>query len=264
MINQNSLIGISGKSQAGKNTIADIIQWLKTRPDMSFSSFILLEKYEREEKWKQVSFARKVKEVVSILTGINVDDLEKQEVKNRVLGCEWGRYIRYRHTREVFSHAPAANIPFEKMTVRQLLQEVGTNAIRDVIHPDVWINALFADYYETRGMEAVPDHRKHLYACNWLITDVRFPNELEAIKLRGGIVIRVERNTELRYPELWGEFQQQTKYDEWDDFLKTRNQFKNVYHPSESSLDNATFDLIIENNSGLEDLIKGVKTVFKT
>ena len=28
---------------------------------------------------------------------------------------------------------------------------------------------------------------------NWIITDVRFPNEADAIKGRGGIIIRVNR-----------------------------------------------------------------------
>lgn len=72
------------------------------------------------------------------------------------------------------------------MTPRLLLQIIGTDCIRNKVHPNAWVNALFADYkYEIHRSE-VPTRAagfidQHVYP-NWIITDMRFPNELEAIK----------------------------------------------------------------------------------
>jgi hypothetical protein len=64
------------------------------------------------------------------------------------------------------------------MTVRDFLQKLGTDAMRNGLHTNVWVNALMADYDKD---------------SNWIITDTRFPNEAMAIKEKGGIIIRVDR-----------------------------------------------------------------------
>ena len=63
-------------------------------------------------------------------------------------------------------------------TVRELLQEVG-QGLRDAIDPNLWIKALFANTEDW---------------SNYIIADVRYPNELEAIKERDGVLIRIDRN----------------------------------------------------------------------
>lgn len=62
------------------------------------------------------------------------------------------------------------------MTVREVLQKFGT-AIREGVHPDFWVRAL---------MEGTDD-------WDIIIPDVRFPNEAEEIRKRGGILVRIER-----------------------------------------------------------------------
>ena len=88
------IIGISGKMQSGKNTVASIIQYLIYKDkvkngSLSLDAFLnntfIGDSY---SGFIQKSFAAKLKQIVSILTGIPVEDLEKQEVKNRVLGEE--------------------------------------------------------------------------------------------------------------------------------------------------------------------------------
>ena len=76
---------------------------------------------------------------------------------------------------------------------------------------------------------------------------MRFPNELEAVKSRGGITIRVNRP----YTTVVG----------GNGIPATFNQ--NQFHPSETSLDNAEFDYTIENNSSIEDLIHTVSLILK-
>jgi hypothetical protein len=66
--------------------------------------------------------------------------------------------------------------------VRRLLQHTGTEAGRGVLGEDVWINAVL-----DRIDEAPVEKR-------WVITDVRFPNEADRIKFRGGVVIRINRS----------------------------------------------------------------------
>lgn len=134
-----NLIGISGKAGSGKNTVASFLQDI----DPSF---------------EQKAFAAKLKEVASILTGVPAHRFEDQEFKKETMPEDWWRE--------------------DKPTYRQFLQEVGTDALRNVIHPNIWVNALFADW---RGYS------------RWIITDVRFPNEYKAIKDKGGIIVRVDR-----------------------------------------------------------------------
>lgn len=63
-------------------------------------------------------------------------------------------------------------------TPRQLMQTVGTEWGRDIVHPELWLLALL--------------HRVH--AKGAIVSDVRFPNEAKAILDRGGIVIRLHRD----------------------------------------------------------------------
>ena len=67
-------------------------------------------------------------------------------------------------------------------TPRQFMQWLGTEFGREMIGPDVWVEA-----WRRTIDEALTDE-------NGIVADdVRFPNEAEAIRAMGGIVIRIER-----------------------------------------------------------------------
>ena len=104
-------------------------------------------------------------------------------------------------------------------TVRELLQEVG-QGLRDAIDPDLWIKALFAN---TEGWS------------NYIIADVRYPNELEAIKERDGILIRIDRNGAGA-----GNHSSETALDDYNDW-----------------------DVHIENNGSLESLFEAMRIFTK-
>ncbi len=184
------LIGLSGKLQSGKDTVAGIIQ-------------DLMPGY-----WITKRFAGKLKQMTSLATGIPVEDLENIAVKNSSLGPEWN-----------------------DMTVRTFLQKLGTEAARDVIHPNFWLNALMADW--------VPDLQymnSPRYPNNWIVTDVRFENEARLIQEKGGIVIRINR--------------------------KGKENTGN--HPSETSLDNYTdWNHVIQNDGDLVDLYGKVEDILQ-
>lgn len=71
-----------------------------------------------------------------------------------------------------------------RVSGRQFLQNYGTEAHRSVFDPDFWVKALFSAY---DGKMA------HLLPDVLVLTDVRFPNEANAIHARKGEVWRVER-----------------------------------------------------------------------
>ena len=239
------LIGISGKMGSGKNLVCTIIQGLTAakKHNIENPSFEWIKKYYINSIWEQKAFAGKLKQTASLLTGIPVEKFEDQEFKNTQLGEEWW-YFQGRNG-SLMSYNKDSKRSDEdliKTTPRLLLQIIGTECIRDKVHPNAWVNALFADYkYEIHRSE-VPTRAagfidQHVYP-NWIITDMRFPNELEAVKSRGGITIRVTR-TGIHTPKI-------------EDL-----------HPSETALDNAEFDYYIDNSGTIEDLIHTVSLILK-
>lgn len=216
------IIGISGKIGSGKDTVGEIIQKL-----------CLTNKAPNFEIKK---FAGKLKAVGSLLTGIPIEMFEDQEFKKTDLPSEWV-YIENGYA--------ARN-----MTVRDFLQKLGTEAMRDNLHTNVWVNALFSDY---KAIERIPEKRMSIMP-NWIITDMRFPNEMEAVVNRNGITIRVNR-TPFRTTETELGKLSVVNQPEVDKLLGIQE------HPSEAALDDAEFDYTINNSGTLEDLVKIVRTI---
>jgi hypothetical protein len=164
------IIGINGYSGSGKDTVGAIIQYLNCFNVNESSIEQVCKDYEEHEWWLEEQsdweirkFAGKLKDIASHLTGIPIEDFEDQEFKKTNLGSEWWT---------------TCDEGWQPMTVRDFLQKLGTDALRNGLHPNVWVNALMADYTED---------------SNWVITDTRFINEAKAIKDKGGIIIRVDR-----------------------------------------------------------------------
>lgn len=223
------IIGINGKIGSGKDTVGKIIQWL-TKPKLD-AQYIGFQTYddatlERLSPFKIKKFAGKLKTIASLLTGISVEKFEDQEFKMTNLSDEWST-VNSLSTR----HKVRKN-----MTVRELLQKLGTEAMRDGLHENVWVNALFSDYvpvvkeWDEFGNDTLVEYP------SWCITDMRFPNEMEAVKQKGGITIRVVRDNGTRA-------------------IDTNP------HPSETALDNAKFDYEIINEGTIEDLVEKVREI---
>lgn len=226
------IIGLNGYAKSGKDTAGGIIQRLLQHPDDSAMGF---------PTWEIKKFGGKLKQIASLLTGIPVEDFEKQEVKDSNLPSQWNYF-----NDEDF-------IP-RNMSVRHLLQVLGTEGLREGLHKDVWVNALFADYVANRqartndlvtesingnGMitwkfNPALDLDGMLYP-NWIITDVRYPNEATAIDNRGGLVIRINRPG-----------------------IGPANN-----HMSENSLDSYKFDYTIENSGDIQQLEAKIESILK-
>ena len=236
------IIGVSGKIGSGKDTVGNVIQYLTTiNNDRSAGDNWSFDNFVNTSSWQIKKFAGKLKECISIITGIPIKDLEKEEVKNSNLPEEWNIYKYKASNGEYFAFGTKGeyntDYDIQAISIRTLLQKFGTEVGRQ-IHSDFWVNALFADYklIDHRTMQD-PDDSNITYP-SWIITDLRFPNELKAIEDRGGITIRVNR------------------FDDSDMQANNRNQ-----HPSETALDNATFDYTIENNGTIADLIVKMREI---
>ena len=104
-------------------------------------------------------------------------------------------------------------------TVRELLQGIG-QGLRDAIDPNLWVKILFANTEDW---------------SNYIIADVRYPNEVYAIKKRNGVLIRIDRKG-----------------------AGAGN------HSSETALDDyKEWDVHIENNGSIEDLFEAMKIFIK-
>lgn len=246
------IIGISGKKQSGKDTCAKIIQYLTSKFDtvMTFEEFRRAQFAGDTTTWEIKRFAGKLKQIVSLLTGCTLEDLENEEFKNKELGEEWyyNKVIpNYGFGSKLINWNK--NLIPQKHTYRSLLQVIGTEGLRDTLHPNVHINALFADYKGIQYTSIDNCPRQGIYDVTendeveygeiktkypaWIITDCRFVNECQAIKERDGLLIRIEN------PRV----------------------ISNDTHASETSLDNYQFDEVIINDSSIEDLVKKVKQV---
>jgi len=165
----------------------------------------IIMQYTPYHRWQVKKFAGKLKDIAEILTGVPKINFEDQEFKQQDMGPEWG------------------------MTYRDLLQKLGTEAMRSGLHKNVWVNALFADYQ----FNIEEDEQVHY----WIITDSRFPNELAAVKEHNGIAIKVIRDS---------------------------GNTIGTTHTSETALDDYTdWDYVINNNGTLEELKTQVLSILE-
>ena len=204
-LKNKNLIAISGKKQSGKNAIAKIINQLTNN------------------KYEEKCFADKLKDIICIFINSTREQLEDESFKSKELGEEWWYFKGRNGSLIPYSEDSKRNEEdLIKPTPRFLLQFIGTDLLRNQLHPEIWVNSLFTDYQPN-----------NLIYPSWCITDMRFLNEMEAVKKRNGITIRVNRNL--------GESKDQ--------------------HESETELDNAEFDYVINNDGTIEELIEKVREI---
>ena len=195
------LIGVSGKMGSGKDTVGDIIRILTSGVIVSNETVQHTIKVSTNitgwgSPWTIKKMAGKLKFIASILSGVPVFKFEDQEFKQQKMDPEWG-----------------------DLTYREFLQKIGTDALRDKVHEEIWANSLFVDQN---------------HDSQWIVTDIRFPNEAEAIKKRDGILIRVNTTRECVASN----------------------------HASETSLDDyKDFDYVINNSGTIAELTSEIRGI---
>lgn len=114
---------------------------------------------------------------------------------------------------------------FPTMSARECLQAIGTEWGRDLVSDTIWIDYL--DRNVENGSRVV-------------ISDVRFLNELTAVRKKGGITIRLKREV-----------------------ARVGDVFK---HASETALDtvpDSAYDYVIENQGSVSDLLLRIAEIMK-
>jgi hypothetical protein len=253
------LIGVAGQMQSGKDTVAKIIQSLDCWYNQKFKrtndysdytdiEFVKLALSNRDlsdlvtyySSWEKKAFADKLKEVLSVLFNCTIEELHDINFKNSPLPDIWqtntDNILTYRHAHQI----------------------IGTELFRDRWNKNTWVNATLNDYkmiengeypegnYSNRcslceKIEFNTD--KYCRICrkcwitsqypDWIIADCRFLNEIEAIKERGGYVIKIERDMGVNHT-----------------------------HPSEIEQNEYNnYDFVIDNNGTINYLVVQIKTV---
>jgi len=178
--------------------------------------------------FKRDSFAATLKDAVAAVFGWDRELLE-------------GRTTESRAWREAVDPWWSERLDMPNLTPRLVLQKWGTEVARKSWHDDIWIASL-----ENKLARAHNDI---------VITDVRFPNEIRAVRDAGGIVIRVVRGPDPEWYEIAGHANQGRKG--FQEQLKTYN-----VHPSETAWIGTKFDAVIDNNAdGLDPLFAQVKNL---
>jgi len=199
-----NLIGISGKAGSGKSTVGKIILLL-TFPDINVADtnkiIQLYDFCEQNRLWNTVVIYNSTSWRLKAFAG---------KLKDRIaLTFNIDRYLL---DKQLFKREKADTL---SITWRELMQLEG-DKMRE-INEDYWVNALFADYKDTPS---------------WIIHDVRYLNEAQAIENRHGILIRVNRD------------------------VKGNN------HSSEIELDSYNnWDYVIDNNEDIDVLIQKVRDI---
>lgn len=178
-------ITLAGKKQVGKDTSAHIIKEILDI-EISKRTYEYVTKNNLhgptgfEPRVHIVHFADALKEACALIFGIDRQDMETEEGKRKLtdvvwpLKCPaegWGPYIDESH---------GTYLQKKFMTVRELLQFVGTDLFRNQIDPDIWVKSVFKQKYGENDIV--------------IIADARFPNEASFAK-KNGLLVKIERQT---------------------------------------------------------------------
>jgi hypothetical protein len=171
-------------------------------------------------EFRRESFANTLKDAVSSVFGWDRTMLE-------------GRTKEAREWREEIDHWWAERLDMPTLTPRWVLQYWGTEVCRRGFHDDIWIASL--------------ENKLRKSKDNIVISDCRFPNEIQSIKSSGGKIIWVKRG-ELPY---------------WYDDAIAANRGSNVgfnamkihgIHSSEWAWVGTEFDIVMDNNGSIDAL----------
>lgn len=155
------------------------------------------------EGYTTTSFARTLKEMVGVLLkhlGYSEDNVKR---------------LLYKDKHEL--------IPEIGVTARYLMQTLGTEWGRKLVHPDLWVICW----------------RKGSARSHTTVEDVRYPNEAQAVLEEGGVLVRLENKKAQ------------------EDYAKVSSG-----HTSEQGLEHFTFDINLDNNGSLEEFYRTLSSTF--
>ena len=183
--------------------------------------------------YKKISFADKLKDGVSTIFSWDRAMLEGDTKESRA----------WREQPDVFWTKELG----KDITPRLVLQLFGTDCMRNGFDDSIWVNLVKKEILEN------PDQ-------NYVIPDVRFPNEIDVVKNLGGQVWQVRRGN---LPDWWATAINVNQ--NWE--TRSENHSMKVIFPEVHQSewrwvdDDDKFDRIIENNDTLDKLIEHITSV---
>ena len=180
-------------------------------------------------EFRRESFANTLKDAVSSVFGWDRTMLE-------------GRTKEAREWREQVDPWWAERLSMPTLTPRWVLQYWGTEVCRKSFHDDIWIASL-----ENKLRNSKDDV---------VISDCRFPNEIQSIKNAGGMIIWVKRG---KLPDWYD-----TALGANDGILPDQELLKKLkIHASETAWVGTEFDHELENNSSIDELYLKIESLVK-
>jgi len=178
-------------------------------------------------EFRRESFASTLKDAVAAVFGWDRTLLE-------------GRTKEAREWREQVDPWWAERQAMPTLTPRWVLQYWGTEVCRRAFHDDIWIASL--------------ENKLRTSKDNVVISDCRFPNEIQSIRDSGGKIVWVQRGQLPDWYDTAIEANLGHNYAVQD--LKMRK-----IHASETAWVGTNFDTIIDNNRSIDDLYQQAKLI---
>ena len=178
-------------------------------------------------EFRRESFASTLKDAVASVFGWDRIMLE-------------GRTKEAREWREQVDPWWAERLAMPTLTPRWVLQYWGTEVCRKGFHDDIWIASL--------------ENKLRTSKDSVVISDCRFPNEIQSIRNAGGKIVWVQRGN----------------LPSWYDLAIAANNGQNVaiqelkmkkIHASETAWVGTKFDAILDNNGTIGDLYEQAKLI---
>ena len=136
----------------------------------------------------------------------------------------------------------AERLGMPHLTPRWVLQYWGTEVCRQGFHDDIWIAAL--------------ENRLRQRTGHTVISDVRFPNEVAAIRNAGGRIVWIRRGADPEWCTTLVEMRQNSTLGICTDYMR---QFG--VHASEWAWVGTRFDAVVDNNGSVEQLYEQLKNL---
>ena len=176
-------------------------------------------------EFRRESFASTLKDAVAAVFGWDRTMLEGRTKESR----EW---------REQVDTWWADRLAMPTLTPRWVLQYWGTEVGRRSFHDEIWIASL--------------ENKLRNSKDNIVVSDCRFPNEIDSIKRSGGKIIWVQRG------ELPDWYHSAVEANNGSNIALNDLKSRNI-HASEWSWIGSDVDAIIDNNGSIEDLYLQLK-----
>jgi hypothetical protein len=189
------IIGVSGRKQSGKSTVGNLVySFFMSQLDMSEKIFlsesgeIIITDLYGEKAYEGIFDPHNTasndflmsKAFTSLNKSIkiyNFADTLKKDICINILGLDYNQCYGSDEEKNQKTHLVLDN---KNLSAREVMQFIGTDIFRSM-YTNVWVDATLKKIIK----EDIPVA---------IVTDCRFPNEVEAIKENGGKVIRLTRD----------------------------------------------------------------------